>query len=196
MWRCFYGNLSAGLKASSNKAKMRFLQSSVSSIPSFRWSRWPHQDTCKTTLDATQRHMIGILTGCRPSPEEPFEKFRKRRHKLTNRLAAKHGKWSKSWACKVKSWGDHVYRNHDPATWSASLLRFHGEDWLQQQRVRSSGIAESRTNTRAYRGHVHRRWQQGYERVLAHPEWCGPDLPIPFNSPSQYNVFASERLPV
>ena len=167
MWRCFYGNLSAGLAASSTKAKMRFLHSSVSSIPSFRWARWPYQDTYKTSLDSIQRHMIGILMGWRPAPEETFATFSQRRRRLSGRLAAKHGKWSSSWASKVKSWGDHTHRNHDAATWSSALLQFHGDDWLQQQRALSSGIAESRTNTRAYRGKVHRRWQEGYEKASA-----------------------------
>ena len=165
LWRCLYGNMSAGLAASSTKAKKRFLQSSISSIPSFRWARWPYQDTYKTSLDSIQRHMIGILMGWRPAPEEPFETFRQRRHRLSGSLAAKHGKWSNSWANKPKSWGDHVHRNHDTATWSFEILNYHGADWLQQQPVPSSGVAESRTDTRAYRGKVHRRWQEGHEKA-------------------------------
>ena len=167
MWRCSYGNLSAGLMAASKKAKMRFLRSSVSSIPSFRWARWPYQDSYASTLDSIQRHMIGILMGWRPSIDESFEAFRHRRHRLSSELAAEHREWSTSWATKVRTWGEHVNRNHDPLTWSASLLCFHGEDWLQQQRVRWSAPGESRTNTRAGRSKVHRRWHEGYTRVSA-----------------------------
>ena len=132
MWRCFFGNYSAGLKGSSAKAKTRFLHSSVSTIPSFRWARWPIETTYETALDSIQRHMIGILMGWKPSPQEPFEHFRRRRHNLSSQLAARHGKWSETWATNVKTWGDHVCRNHDEATWSHALLKFHDDDWLQQ----------------------------------------------------------------
>ena len=98
MWSCFYANLSAGLMAASTKAKMRFLRSSVSSIPSFRWARWPYQDSYASTLDSIQRHMIGILMGWRPSVDESFEAFRHRRHRLSSDLAAEHGEWSTDWA--------------------------------------------------------------------------------------------------
>ena len=144
--------------------EVRFLRSSVSTIPSFRWARWPYQDTYKTNLDAIQRHMIGILVGWRPTPGETFEQFRQRRHSLSSRLATKQGRWSENWACKVKTWGGHVYRNHDAATWSHSLLNFHGADWLSEQRALWSGPGESRTNTRAFHGKVHRRWYEGYKK--------------------------------
>ena len=167
MWRCFFGNYSAGLKAASFKAKMRFLSSSVSAIPSFRWSRWPYQQTYKETLDSIQRRMIGILMGWRPSSEESFEQFRQRRHTLSSRLARQHGTWSQNWIGKVRSWGKHVHRNHDAATWSFSLLRFHDDDWIQQQRLLSSAPGESRTKTRAYHGKVHRRWHEAYNKASA-----------------------------
>ena len=165
MWRCFFGNYSAGLKGSSAKAKMRFLHSSVSTIPSFRWARWPFQTTYETALDSIQRHMIGILMGWKPSPQEPFEHFRRRRRSLSSQLAARHGKWSETWATNVKTWGDHVCRNHDEATWSHALLKFHDDDWLQQQRLASSRLGESRTNTRAFQGKVQRRWHEGFAKA-------------------------------
>ena len=117
--------------------------------------------------------MIRIaFMGWRPSPDESFDISRQGRHKLSGRLAKKHGRWSDSWACKQKSWGDHVYRNHDTATWSLSLLQFHGDEWLEQQRASSSGPGESRTNTRACRGKVHRRWHEGYIKVSVELHVC------------------------
>ena len=165
MWRCFFGNYSAGVKGSRTKAKMRFLRSSVSSIPSFRWARWPFQATYQKALDSIQRHMIGILMGWRPAPHEPFEQFRRRRHNISSRLAARHGKWGSAWAKDVSTWGDHVCRNHDSAAWSHALLTFHSEDWLVQQRLASSGLGESRTNTRAFHGKVQRRWHEGFKKA-------------------------------
>ena len=162
MWRCFFGSRSAGLQAAGVKAKMRFLSSIVATIPSFRWARWPLQDTYRAKLDSIQRHMIGILMAWRPTPQEDFEAFRHRRHRLSSSLAAKHGKWGSNWLKKVKDWGDHVHRNHDSTSWSLPLLNFHDDTWLHQQRLLHSRMGESRTNTRACRAKVHRRWQEGY----------------------------------
>ena len=57
IWRCLYGNMSAGLAAPTTKAKMRFCKAR-SPIPSFRWARCPYQDTYKTCWDSIKRHMI------------------------------------------------------------------------------------------------------------------------------------------
>ena len=54
MWRCFFRNYCSGLKASSTKARVKFLRSSMSAIPSFRGARWPLQKSYKTALDSIQ----------------------------------------------------------------------------------------------------------------------------------------------
>ena len=141
------------------------MNTSVSTIAAFRCARWPYQDTYRASLDAMQRRMIGVLMGWKPAAHEDLEMFRQRRHRLSSRLSAKHGKWGNCWASSSKKWGAHVYRNHDAASWSLSLLRFHDDGWLQQQRFLASGPGESRTNTRACRGKVHRRWEEGYSKL-------------------------------
>ena len=166
MWRCFYGNLSAGLMASSSNAKMRFLHSSVSSIAAFRWSRWPYQEKIKAALDDTHRHMIGILMGWRPQPHQTFEQFVVWRRDHSNRLAARHGKWSKRWALSLQSWKAHIDQNHDPSTWSSILLNFHHHNWLQERRLLASSGNESRTNTRACHMKIRRRWHEGLRACL------------------------------
>ena len=45
MWRSFYGNLSEGLLTSNETTKLRFLNTSIATIPSFRWARWPYQES-------------------------------------------------------------------------------------------------------------------------------------------------------
>ena len=163
MWRSFFGNLSARLLSTPAAVKMRFLNQSVASIASFRWSRWPFQHCKAARLDGVQRKMVGILLGSRPTSGESFDSYVRRRHRTTSRLATKHGLWSKMWASSVISWGSHVDRGHDRGAWSRPLLQWHDLDWLERQRrAASSGPFESRTRTRAYRGGVHRRWSEGH----------------------------------
>ena len=72
MLRCFYGNLSRGLRQAGDDAKFRFPHSSVGSVASFRWSRWPFQKTYANKLDALQRKMLAGVFEIKPRPEEPY----------------------------------------------------------------------------------------------------------------------------
>ena len=148
------------------RAKMRFLNSSVSSIAAFRWARWPYQETYKSALDSSHRHMISILMGWRPALHENFDQFVLRRRAQANCLALRHGTWSKRWALSLQSWKAHIDRNHDPSTWSSTLLNFHDHNWLQERRLLASSGNESRTNTRACRMKIHRRWHEGLRACL------------------------------
>ena len=166
MWRSFYGNLSKSLLASSVPVKMRFLNSSIASIAAFRWARWPFQETYAGNLDGTQRRMISILMDWKPSPQESFDDFARRRRIKAGRMASRRGRWSHLWADSVKKWNAHVLRRHDAHVWSPSLLEWHGEEWLQHRRALAwTGGTESRTNTRAYRGKVQRRWTEGLKEA-------------------------------
>ena len=163
MWRSFFGNLSRGLLASPESTKMRFPLSSIASIGSFRWPRWPYQQSYADRLDTIQRKMVGILMKVRPSAGETVESYRRRRRKLTNGSATKVGLWSHLWAKSMRTWHSHVQRGHDARAWSGPLLRFRPLGWLNLQRLTASKANESRTRTRAYRGYVHRRWCEGLE---------------------------------
>ena len=169
MWRGFYGNLSAGLLAAPEHAKLRFLNSCISSIPAFRWSRWPYQESYAARLDSQQRHMIAVLMQIKPRPNEPFETFAHRRHISCGKLASKHGRWSQRWAQSVCTWSDHVSRKHDSLFWSGPILDWHGESWISLQRLLASVGFESRTGTRAYRGKVHRRWEDSVSKARLVP---------------------------
>ena len=171
MWRSFFGNMSRGLGGATQKAKMRFLRTSISPIAGFRWSRWPFQDTYAASLDRIQRRMISALMQIKPAPHEGLDDFVKRRHIISGKVATKSGRWSHMWAQSIGKWNDHVQRKHDPTTWSAPLLEWHGPEWLQLQRlIASSSTQESRTNTRAYRGKVHRRWSEGLSKSVTMPD--------------------------
>ena len=161
MWRAFFGKLSQGLLVSSEAAKTRFLGTSISSIPSFRWSRWPYQCKYAQKLERIQRQMIAILMHIKPAPGESCDTFSRRRRTQTSRIANKAGVWSKRWARSVCSWKDHVSREHDCDTWSARILEFHDRAWLDDIRKLASCVNESRTNTRSTMRKVQRRWEEG-----------------------------------
>ena len=103
-----------------------------------------------------------------PYPQEMMQDFLARRHRAASRLACSSGKWSKLWARDVLSWHAHVQRGHDTHAWSPHVLNRRGHNWLRTQRLWNSAVGESRTNTRAYRGHVHRRWEDGVEFIASH----------------------------
>jgi len=171
MWRCFYGNMSSGLAQAPMHAKMRFLNTCISTIPSFRWGRWPYQVGFAGSLDRTQRRMIAASMDIKPWPCDDAEAFRRRRHTTTGRIAAQSGRWSEMWARSVRNWGDHVLRNHDPGAWSHGLHTWHGQEWIQSQRSAMSSSGESRTGTRALRSNVFKRWEDGYfsAKTIADP---------------------------
>ena len=168
MCKAFYGNLRPSLKNASKETKIRFLRTCVCSISKFRWPRWPFTRTLADKLDACQRRFLYNLFPMSPYPHEMMQDFFARRHRAASRLACSSGKWSKLWARDVLSWHAHVQRGHDTHAWSPHVLNWRGHNWLRTQRLWNSAVGESRTNTRAYRGHVHRRWQDGVEFIASH----------------------------
>ena len=159
MWKCFYANLSPGLRASSQKARLNFINSVVRPLASWKWARWPWQKTAATRLDQTQTHMIGILFPVHSRPDEiPLDFFR-RRSLLNGRLATSAGRWSRAWATAVVKWHGHFTRDHANCQWALAISAFHDGAWLAQQRA----LHNSRTRTRATLGKPHLRWLDGYE---------------------------------
>ena len=163
MLRSFYGNLSKGLQRASENAKFRFLRSSVQSVAEFRWTRWPFQKAYADRLDRLQRKMLSSMFEIKPKPEEPYDAFVQRRHIKAGHLASRCGRWSHAWANSVLTWDAHLTRRHDTMTWSPLLVNWHDSSWLTLQRLLHSIGFESRTRTRAYKGKVHRRWQESIE---------------------------------
>ena len=161
MSRSFYANLTAGLFRASRAAKYRFLSSCVRTIAHFRWSRWPFTKTYAAKLDGLQRKFLTALMQIRPNVGEPYDAFVQRRHITGGHLASACGRWSRAWAHSVITWDAHVRRAHDSGAWSHALLDCQPETWLDLQRWWHSALGESRTRTRAYRGHVHQRWSAG-----------------------------------
>ena len=70
-----------------------------------------------------------------------------------------------SFVSDLKNWHAHVDRRHDPHAWSPHLLSWRGNQWLSIQRLWNSAHGESRTNTRVFRGKVHRQWEEGLKII-------------------------------
>ena len=113
--------------------------------------------------DSHQRMFIYRLCPIFPQTDEPMYCFYRRRHLAANRLAEQVGKWIGLWAADLVKWRAHAERGHDLHAWSPKLLRWNGGSWLCLQRLWNSASGESRTNTRALRGYVHQRWEEGVE---------------------------------
>ena len=116
-------------------------------------------------LDACQRRFLYRLFPLQPHPHEQAPDFSNRRHRAASRITHKTGRWSDLWAQDLMKWQAHVQREHDPGAWSPQLLKWHGHEWLQLQRWLNSATGESRTNTRGFRGHVYRRWEEGLQHI-------------------------------
>ena len=107
--------------------------------------------------------MIAILMRIKPAEGEPYDAFCQRRHIIAGKQASKSGRWSLRWATSIDKWAAHVDRKHDSMAWSHIILGWHGGFWLDLQRLFNSSGSESRTRTRAVRGKVQRRWEEGLD---------------------------------
>ena len=166
MWRACWGNLSKGFKTAPIRANLRFMQTSIKPIASFRWPRWPFQKGAADKIGGIQRKMLYILAGVRPRASETPAAYVQRRRSIAGGYVATVGKWSRDWARSLKSWHDHVERHHDPWAWSWPLLHWHDSDWLKRQREAASSVSESRTRTRVIRARPQRRWEEGLRDAL------------------------------
>lgn len=162
MWRAFYANLGRGLRATSIKRKMSFLETCVRPIAAYRWSRWPFGRSAAAALDKTQVHMVSCLVAVEPRPHENASDYWRRRSLNAGRLIASKGRWSQHWAKSIRTWAAHIERRHDEGTWNLEIFQHHDENWLNSQREIHEGASiTSRTRTRAVHGKVQRRWQEG-----------------------------------
>ena len=108
MWRSFFGNLTPGLLRSPEKVKMRSLESSVLSVASARWARWPYQRSYGDKIDRVHRKMVASLLKIKLAEGEPHDAFCQRRHIVTGKKAASAGRWSIRWATATVNWFAHA----------------------------------------------------------------------------------------
>ena len=94
-----------------------------------------------------------------------------RRAHIAGTHVSLHGRWSLVWARRVVTWQSHLERSRDRHVWAAHLLSVRNAQWLRLQRARHAPVISrslrpwtalaGRTATRATRGHVAIRWEDG-----------------------------------
>jgi len=162
MWKAFWGN--AGSKAAKTLGRQRLatlIVRSVQPLFEFQCARWPAQITYLNKLDTLQRKMIASAFGLRKSPAETMEQHNRR----SCRIAAPYiaTPWSHVWCKRMKTWSDHMARH--PTLWPARISSLQDAEWLQVRRILcgSQSMFAGPTRTRAERGKVERRWQEGLD---------------------------------
>ena len=169
VWASFWKSYGEALKRGSDKAQRHFMRSSLQSIASFRWSRWPFQKVYAKKLDSLQRHLISCMRPTAPLTNEDASSYFRRRSLASGRVAESWGKWSLHWARDVMKWDAHITRANDKNNWAKPIRDWHAEGWLQAQRFEHSfGGTWGRTRTRSLPGHPATRWSEGVRAARAY----------------------------
>ena len=89
---------------------------------------------------------------------EAVDIYIKRRNRAAAEFSRESGLWSKHWFGRALEWDAHVRRGHNPYSWPTLLANFHGEDWLEEQRMLTNYHG---TQTRCQAGRPAMRWHEG-----------------------------------
>ena len=177
MWRSFWANPASrdGQNLSRN-AKLQLLSKAVLPQLEFRCSRWPPQKTVARELDDMQRKMYATIARIPRHPAEATDQYVRRRGREAATACRLAGTWSSRWFKRACKWNEHLERPRNSVNWSAKLLHYHDRAWFIQKRAsllpsnpRIGSCLAGRTDTRADRGGVCRRWHDGiaFARGLA-----------------------------
>ena len=171
MWKSFWAN--PGSKHAHRLApgqRLKLLGKAVVPQLDCRCTRWPPQRTIAGELDAMQRRMTATAMRIPMHPGEGAPEYVRRRGRAAARQCKLAGNWSRRWFKRVVDWHDHLERPRNAHTWPAKTLHHRDREWLMRRRAsllsenRSSGSCTAgRTNTRAFPGCVHMRWDDGVE---------------------------------
>ena len=162
MWKAYFGNCASKV-ASKMPAGLRYtlMDRSVLPVMQHRDTRWPPTALRQMQIDTVQRKMVSsIMRLCPRAHEGPVEYVRRRNRQATT-IMGQRGRWSMKHCKRVVAWNEHLHRPRNGNSWAAVLLKFRDSKWLETQRLLNSTGSESRTCTRAARGFVAMRWQDG-----------------------------------
>ena len=111
--------------------------------------------------------MTAIICPTVKYPGEQVHSFMERRSRNAGRLAKTCGKWSRQWARDVINWEDHCNRGNDATNWNNFIIDYRAEDWLNQRRLmHTTSGGEVRTQTRASRAKVNKRYFEGCKEAM------------------------------
>ena len=92
-------------------------------------------------------------------PDEPLDRFVRRRAKSVATVARSYGDWGTDHAKRVLAWAEHMCRPQNGTSISSILFQWHDASWLQARRDRNIGGTQ-RPGVRVQPGHVQRRWDE------------------------------------
>jgi hypothetical protein len=148
----------------------------------YRASGWPPFKKISDMIDSVQTRMIGHLLRVSPWPDEPIDKFFRRRSKAASALAEHTGRWSLSHCARFVKWHEHCLRNSSGLAFNAELLKYKDNEWLERRREQYVPVFSisgncftkwaGRTNTRSTRGPPPVRWESAYHYAKAELEYA------------------------
>ena len=154
---------------------LQFFDQHLLPVAAYRFSGWPHQKVVSRQLDQLQARLLTLLMPSTMSSGETPAQFVQRRARTARAYIEPHGKWSSVWAKRVLSWQGHLERKGRPHVWAFELLGVRNAYWLQLQRARFAPTTSTarrpwtalagRTGTRAGRGSVATRWDEGVQNA-------------------------------
>ena len=141
---------------------MRWLKSCVLVSFAFELTSWPYNPATAKRLDNLQVHCVEHLVGCSFIANESTSQYFDRRSKIAGRIVSTSGRWSQTWATRIRAWHRHVQRANDSLCWPSALYNIRGMQYLEDRRVSNLHISRSRTATRApVSAKVFIRWHDG-----------------------------------
>ena len=109
-------------------------------------------------LDRFQSKLVAAILRTPRTPGEAPDVYCRRRNKATATLCRQIGLWSRHWHQQAINWDSHICRGHNPYSWPSLLKGFHGEAWLEEQRMLTGNHG---TKTRVAAGRPAMRWDEG-----------------------------------
>ena len=135
-----------------------------------RCTRWPPQRTIAGELDGMQRKMVATVMRIPRYPGEETPGYVRRRGRAAASHCKRVGTWSQRWFKRAVDWHSHLERPRNSHTWPAKTLHHRDREWLMRRRAsllpdncNSGSCMAGRTDTRAFPGCVHMRWDDGVE---------------------------------
>jgi len=174
-WRAFFANPASDIaKTGGQKRQWKLFHSTVVPAIAYKWSMWPPQKHQEAKVDNTQSCMIAAMMNLPRNPCESIDAYLCRRGRAAKHLAKKQGVWSEEWRAKAKSWCAHLQRH--PESPAGSVMAWHNQVWLQQQRAEllakrnprrntSLSVLAGWTGTRTRAGQPSVRFEDGCARV-------------------------------
>ena len=182
MWRAFYACYGKSLLMCSLQKRLKWLTVNILAICACRWCTWPYSEALGKRLDKTQLHMVCLLLDYQFKAGISVESYYRNRAILAGRTISNLGRWSEMWAVAVLRWHHHCLRAHDVSMWHASILSYHDNYWIEQQRQIHGRGHIKRTRTRLSSGKVAQRWSECIEAALVKaPAWSAVNRELELN---------------